>query len=59
MIKLKLAFLFLINGFDLSAFCQTYITNVTIVDVVNQKLVPAQTVMIDNGIISNIQPSKK
>jgi imidazolonepropionase-like amidohydrolase len=59
MIKLKLALLLLINCLALSAFCQTYITNVTIVDVVNQKLVPAQTVVIRNGIISNVQPSKK
>lgn len=59
MIKLKFALLFLVNCFGLSAFCQTYISNVTIVDVVNQKLVPAQTVVFNNGIISNIQPSKK
>jgi adenine deaminase len=54
MIKLRLAFLLAMNCFALSAFCQTYITNVTIVDVVNQKLIPAQTVVIKNGIISNI-----
>jgi len=59
MIKLRLAFLFLVNCCALSAFCQTYISNVTIVDVVNQKLVPAQTVEINNGIISNIQSSGK
>jgi imidazolonepropionase-like amidohydrolase len=59
MIKLRLALLFLASCFAISAFCQTYITNVTIVDVANQKLVPAQTVVIKNGIISNIQPSKK
>ncbi|MDQ2720660.1 MAG: amidohydrolase family protein [Bacteroidota bacterium] len=54
-----MALLFLINCYALSASCQTYITNVTIIDVINQKLVPAQTVVINNGIISNIQPSKK
>jgi imidazolonepropionase-like amidohydrolase len=59
MIKLRLALLSLINCFGLSAFCQTYITHVTIVDVVNQKLLPAQTVVIKNGIISNILPSQK
>jgi imidazolonepropionase-like amidohydrolase len=38
---------------------QTYITNVTIGDVENQKLVPNQTVVIVNDLISNIQPSSK
>ena len=36
---------------------QTYITNVTIVDVVNQKLVPNQTVSITDNLISKIQKS--
>ncbi|TYA57500.1 amidohydrolase family protein [Formosa maritima] len=40
-------------------FSQTYITNVTVVDVENQKLISNQTVEISNDIISNIQPSKK
>jgi imidazolonepropionase-like amidohydrolase len=40
------------------AFCQTYITNVTIVDVEKQKLIPGQTVVITGNIISGIQPSK-
>ncbi len=57
--KLKIALLFTFNCFGLTAFCQTYITNVTIVDVVNQKMIPAQTVIINKGIISNIQPSKE
>lgn len=59
MIKLKIVFVFLFNCLALSAFCQTYIINVTIVDVINQKLVPAQTVVINDGIISNIKPSGK
>ncbi len=49
--------LFLISSFSL--FAQTYITNVTITDVVNHKLIPDQTVVITGDIISNIQPSKK
>lgn len=40
-------------------FSQTYINNVTIADVENQKLIPNQTVVITNDLISNIQPSKK
>ena len=59
MLKFRIALLFLVNCFALPAFSQVYITNITIVDVVNQQLVPAQTVVINNGIISNIQPSKK
>jgi len=38
---------------------QTYITNTTIVDVENQKLIPNQTITITNDLISNIQPHKK
>lgn len=38
---------------------QTYIENVTVVDVVNQKLIPHQTVVINKNIISEIKPAKK
>ncbi|MEO6348933.1 MAG: amidohydrolase family protein [Aquaticitalea sp.] len=38
---------------------QTYITNVTVTDVENQKILPNQTVVITKDLISNIQPSKK
>jgi imidazolonepropionase-like amidohydrolase len=57
--KKKLLFLFSANLVALSSFCQTYITNVTIVDVEQQKLVPAQTVIIKDDIISDIQSSEK
>ena len=57
--KLKIALLVLINSFAFPAFSQVYITNVTIVDVVKQELVPDQTVVINDGIISSIQLSKK
>ncbi|WP_223033131.1 amidohydrolase family protein [Hanstruepera marina] len=40
-------------------FSQTYITNVTIIDVDNKKLIADQTVEITNGKISNIQSHKK
>lgn len=46
---------FLIDTFK----AQTYIQNVTIVDVINQKLVPNQTVVINNNLISDIKPSQK
>ncbi|MNX30409.1 Melamine deaminase [compost metagenome] len=39
-------------------FAQTYITNVTIADVEKQKLVPNQTVIITNDLISKIQSGK-
>ncbi len=45
--------------FSITLFSQTYITNVTITDVENQKLIPNQTVVITNDLISNIQSTKK
>jgi imidazolonepropionase-like amidohydrolase len=45
--------------FSIAMCSQTYITNVTITDVENQKMIPNQTVVIMNGLISNIKPSKK
>jgi imidazolonepropionase-like amidohydrolase len=41
-----------------SLIAQTYITNITIADVENKKLVPNQTVVITNDLISKIQSSK-
>jgi imidazolonepropionase-like amidohydrolase len=40
------------------SFCQTTITNVTVVDVVNKKMIPAQTVTFDGNIITKIQAAK-
>lgn len=48
-------FCFFVAGFH----AQTYIQNVTVVDVINQKLLPNQTVVITKDIISEIKPSKK
>lgn len=53
--KLLSAILLLAAG---PAFAQTYITNVTVADVEKQKLVPNQTVIITNDIISKIQPAR-
>lgn len=55
--SLSIILLLLISGNSLLA--QTYITNVTIADVEKQKLIPNQTVVVTNDLISNIQSSKK
>jgi len=54
---LNLTLLLFIFCTSLSA--QTYITNVTIADVEKQKLIPNQTVVISNDLITNIQLSSK
>lgn len=38
-----------------SLYSQTFIKNVTIVDVVNKKLIPAQTVVINKDVITDVQ----
>jgi imidazolonepropionase-like amidohydrolase len=45
--------------FSIIIYSQTYVTNVTITDVENQKMIPNQTVVITEGLISNIQSSEK
>ncbi len=50
-----IVFTLLISSFSL--FGQTYITDVTIADVKKQKLIPNQTVVITNDLISNIGKS--
>lgn len=40
------------------AFAQTYITNVTVADVEKQKMIPNQTVILTNDVISKIQPAR-
>ncbi|TDO93996.1 amidohydrolase family protein [Flavobacterium sp. 245] len=55
--KYFFALWFLISS--LSVFSQTYITNTTVVDVENHKLIPEQTVVLTNDKISSIQSSKK
>ena len=51
------AFVFLL--YSITFFAQTYITDVTIVDVENQRLVPNQTVVITDDIITDIQNSSE
>jgi imidazolonepropionase-like amidohydrolase len=48
---------FIISAFSL--FAQTYITNVSVADIEKQTLIPNQTVVITNDLISNIAPSSK
>jgi imidazolonepropionase-like amidohydrolase len=54
--KTVLSALIFICSFSISA--QTYITNVTLADVENKKLLPNQTVVITNDLITKIQSSK-
>jgi len=55
--KQIIVFAVLMTSFSL--FAQTYITNVTIADVEKQKLIPNQTVVITNDVITNIAKSNK
>ena len=52
-------FTFLALVATLAVYSQTYITNVSLADVENQKIIPNQTIVITNDLISNIQSSKK
>ena len=52
-------FSYLLLLLPLLSFSQTYITNVTVVDVKNKKLVPAQTVTFSNNKITQVQSFKK
>ena len=53
----ELCFTLLLISF--TSFAQTYITNVTLVDVEKLKLVPGQTIVIDKERITKISPAKK
>ncbi|KIC95762.1 amidohydrolase family protein [Flavihumibacter solisilvae] len=55
----KLIFLLAAIFVSVDNFGQTYIQNVTVVDVINQKLIPGQTVLIGENTISDIKPTKK
>ena len=57
--KYKFLFTLFAITISLAAVSQTYITNVTIIDVVKQKLIPSQTITIKDNVIANIQPSSK
>ncbi|AQX10459.1 amidohydrolase family protein [Elizabethkingia ursingii] len=56
----KLLSIFFVAGLcSVSIYSQTFIKNVTIVDVINKRLIPAQTVEINKDIITNVQPAGK
>lgn len=42
-----------------NARCQTYISDVTVVDVEHQQLLPGKTVLINGSVISGIESSEK
>jgi imidazolonepropionase-like amidohydrolase len=58
LMKCKIILSIKIVLFSISISAQTYITNVTIADVENKKLLPNQTVIITNDLITKIQSSK-
>ena len=53
------AFLIMLLLCSFPALCQTYITNVNLLDVDKMKLLPEQTVVIQKDSIVNIGPTKK
>jgi len=57
--KKKISIVFLLCFVITNFYSQTYIHNVTIVDVINQKLIPNQTIVLTKELISEIKPSKK
>jgi imidazolonepropionase-like amidohydrolase len=57
--KLKITGFIIASCCSIAAFCQTYITNVTVIDVEKQKLIAGQTVTITNDLITAVQPAKK
>ncbi|WNM18676.1 amidohydrolase family protein [Flavobacterium capsici] len=56
--KVKIILSIKVLLFSISVSAQTYITNVSIADVENKKIIPNQTVVIDKDLISKIQSSK-
>ncbi len=57
--KTKITILLILLFSSIFSFSQTCITNVTVIDVIKHKLVPDQTIVFDNDVITNIQSSKK
>lgn len=55
----QLLFLLVAALFSGHIFCQTYITNISLIDVENRRLITNQTIVINGNIISKITPSKK
>lgn len=57
--KNKIILIIALLLYAIKGICQTYITDVTIIDVDKQKLVPHQTVTIRNDIITGISSTSK
>lgn len=57
--KIYFYLLFMLCFMTHKVHAQTYIQNVTVVDVINKKMVPNQTVVITKDIISEIKPAPK
>ncbi len=56
----KIYFLLIITSLvSLHVFSQTYITNVSIVDVINKKIIAGQTVVVADNKIEDIKPAAK
>jgi imidazolonepropionase-like amidohydrolase len=51
--------LIIVLFYSVSFFSQTYITNVNVADVENQKILPNQTIVITDDLITSINSSKK
>ncbi len=57
--KRKFNFLFLLIFISSQSFSQLYVTNVSIVDVINKKIVAGQTVVVADNKIADIKPTGK
>lgn len=55
--KFQLLLIFILCFISIRA--QIYIQNVTIADVIHKKMIPAQTVIINNGVIATVKPGKQ
>ncbi len=50
---------FIVIFYSLHVHAQTYITNTNVIDVIKMKIDPAQTVVVENGKITNVDNSNK
>ncbi|ASK32256.1 amidohydrolase [Chryseobacterium sp. T16E-39] len=57
--KTSLNLLFILCFLTIKVHAQTYIQNVTVVDVINKKMIPNQTVVINKDIVTEIKPVNK
>jgi len=57
--KSKFSFLFLVIFISSKSFSQLYITNVSVVDVINKKIIAGQTVVVAENKIADIKPTGK